>query len=525
MSNIINAFAGLGILFAGLNLLTSVMRDIASSKFLRNILVKMTKTQSKSIISGALLGGLTQSTSAATFACIGLLESGAINFSRTLTLISWASVGQSVIVFLVAINIKMISFISLAIVGVMYLFNLHREINSKKIINAFFSFGLILFGLSLIKETSHVLNALPILTDFFTFSRESFLIGFIVGTIAAIIIQSSSTVSIIAITLNIAGIITFNDALILIFGANFGSGLSVLLFTSHLAGRQKQVAIFAFATKLFGIIALLPIFFIDQSKLLSSLQLNYDLSIYVVICIVYAVLQLAGAITISFFQGLIIKLLNLISPISEEDNLSKLRYIYAEASEDTQSAVALTIKEQNKLINELTFYLQPIRNESETHISSVPIKTRHELGVKITASIKEFLSDTIKRGQSDSVTKDLFILQNRNEAIESIIQTVYSFSDTLLLEFAYKKKLGGSLTESLHMILSLLVDHINGDEDNLEMLSELTSERGALMDNIRNSLSVSNAADGTNGKQSLYLATSLFERTLWLIKQINKNNP
>ena len=75
------------------------------------------------------------------------------------------------------------------------------------------------------------------------------------------------------------------------------------------------------------------------------------------------------------------------------------------------------------------------------------------------------------------------------------------------------------------MILSLLVDHINGDEDNLEMLSELTSERGALMDNIRNSLSVSNAADGPNGKQSLYLATSLFERTLWLIKQINKNNP
>jgi phosphate:Na+ symporter len=74
------------------------------------------------------------------------------------------------------------------------------------------------------------------------------------------------------------------------------------------------------------------------------------------------------------------------------------------------------------------------------------------------------------------------------------------------------------LVEGLHLILMLLNDAIL-QEDSHEMLLELTSEKSQLMENIRKSLLADNSKS-VSEKQSLLIATGIFERVLWLVRQI-----
>jgi phosphate:Na+ symporter len=64
------AFAGLGFFFAGLNMLSGVVRSFAA-KQVRVALARLAKVPFSNAVAGTLLGAVTQSTSAAAYVCIG----------------------------------------------------------------------------------------------------------------------------------------------------------------------------------------------------------------------------------------------------------------------------------------------------------------------------------------------------------------------------------------------------------------------------------------------------------------------
>ena len=169
MMQIISFLAGLGFFFTGLHYLSASMQPIFSGK-LRSILITFTRGPFSSALTGSFLGVITQSTSAATFLCLGLLNSGALTINRALAMVAWSGSGTALLVFLVSIDIKTAGFFSLGIVGLMHLLNLTKDIKTKQIAAVFLAFGLLLFGLSLIKETGHVLNTSTWARDFFIFS-------------------------------------------------------------------------------------------------------------------------------------------------------------------------------------------------------------------------------------------------------------------------------------------------------------------------------------------------------------------
>ena len=57
------------------------------------------------------------------------------------------------------------------------------------------------------------------------------------------------------------------------------------------------------------------------------------------------------------------------------------------------------------------------------------------------------------------------------------------------------------------------------NDENTEMLLELTSEKSQLMDDIRNRLLYDETADMAERK-SLYVSTRVFERVLWQLRQM-----
>ena len=519
MMQIISFLAGLGFFFTGLHYLSASMQPIFSGK-LRSILINFTRGPFSSALTGSFLGVITQSTSAATFLCLGLLNSGALTINRALAMVAWSGSGTALLVFLVSIDIKTASFFSLGIVGLMHLLNLTKDIKAKQIAAVFLAFGLLLFGLGLIKETGHVLNTSTWAREFFIFSAESSLIGLLIGIFSALIVQSSSSVAILAVALNMAGIIHFNEAMILVFGANIGSGLSVLFFASHLEGKKKQIAIYCFLSKLLGSLVLYPLTWLEPSKLFGFFNtIHLTINASFMLSLVYLALQLSGGLVVALFQNKIILLLNYLSPESEEENLFKLHFIYPESSDNTETALILVSKEQNRLIESLVDYLEPVRVEHE-RVVTIQLNTRHELTLDLLNKTKLFISETTSLNKNDNNTESLFSIQSRNEDMISLVNGLYSFEQNIEATHNFQKGLASSMVESLHLILTLLNDSLITKDNDDELLVSLTSDRSDLMEKIRDSL-LNDQSINLEERQMLFISTSIFERIIWLIRRIH----
>jgi hypothetical protein len=76
------------------------------------------------------------------------------------------------------------------------------------------------------------------------------------------------------------------------------------------------------------------------------------------------------------------------------------------------------------------------------------------------------------------------------------------------------------MTESLHFLLSLVADQARGDDSEGEMLQRLTNDRSAVMTRFRNEIVVNGVQSNAN-REALFVATGLFERMVWLVRQLS----
>jgi len=517
MTEFVSALAGLGLFLTGLHFLSASMKPLAG-KQMRLMLGKMTGGYTSAAVAGTALGALTQSTSGSTFVCMGLVNSGALKFKNALNIIAWSSVGGSLLVFLVSIDIRFAGLVLIAIVGLSNLFNFSRIEKVKYLVAILLALGILLLGLGMIKDGGHLLRESQWIRDFIQFASETTAICFIIGLFFSVITQSGSTVTIIGITLVLSNIIPFEAAVILVFGANLGSGLSLLFITSHLTGIQKQISFYQFLTKLSGVLLLMPIFIFIPSLFdifgHDPSQLNKQANIALQISIIYLLLQITGALVVSLFQEKITVLLSKLFPEKEEDSLAKPKYIYPEAIDDPDIAISLIKKEQERLVSSLSLYLDPLRNPGTSCMS---VTARYEANMSLANEIKQFI-DEVSHHELGKEMSAVLELQSHNEAIISLLGSLNIFTATVSETKNFKDGLSGSIIESLHLILTLMEETASSHE-NVDFLMELTSDKSQLMDNIRNTLLTESEGDLATRK-SLFVSTRVFERILWQLRQI-----
>ncbi|MFM7120054.1 MAG: Na/Pi symporter, partial [Gammaproteobacteria bacterium] len=193
MRDLAFALAGLGLFLTGLHQLAQHLQLLAGPA-VRMILARMASGPVSAAGSGLLLGALTQSTSAAAFVCIGLLNAGSLSFASALTLSAWASVGTAVLVFLASIDVLLLGLYGLGAIGLALLFNLNRYQIGQRVIGLGFALGILLAGLGLIKQGGALLEQSEWALEFFIFAGETAVIAFLVGVIVTLIVQSSATV-------------------------------------------------------------------------------------------------------------------------------------------------------------------------------------------------------------------------------------------------------------------------------------------------------------------------------------------
>ena len=518
ISETVAALAGLGFFLAGLHMLAEAVRAL-SARYVRTAFRALAKLPLSGPVMGILLGALTQSTSASAFVCMGLLNSRAITFPAALSISAWTGVGTSVLVFLASIDLRLAALGALSLVAVFYLASLHRHETGRRSAELLVAIGLTLLGLAMVKETGAGLQQNAWAQEFFVFASTSWVYGFLIGLVITLVMQSSSTVSIITVALSAAGLLPLESALVIVCGANLGSGLSVVLVSSHLVGLPRQLAVWQAAVKALGSLAVLvPVVLLSAlGSLPEPAALNVSLPM--VIALTYLVLNVAGAVLAALLQRPLIIMLQTIAPIDTERQQYDPEFLIDEAAEDPETALMLARREYARLVALMPVALAPLRPEEEEGLLTLDNTQRRRLALELAQQIESFISLAVTSHPQNADVSGLLLLQRYNGQLQSLIDAIHNYVEELgaLKDPApHEIAMRTSMTETLHFLLSLLAEYADSDGD-AEMVERLTRDRGDIMTRFRGQIVQHDTASNAN-REALFVATGLFERMVWLVR-------
>jgi len=307
-TQVFEVLGGLGIFFYGMKLLSESIQRLAGTR-LRKSLNMMTRNRFVGVLTGFTVTGIIQSSSATTVMVISFVSAGLITLTESIGVIMGANLGTTVTIWIVSLlgfkfNITALSLPIIA-VGVPFIFSKTSKWNS--IGELLIGFGLLFLGLSFLKHGVPDIHNNPELLRFFAeYSGRgfwTFLIYIGMGAAVAAIIQSSSAVGAITVTMAFQGWIDFPGAAAIMLGGNIGTTVTAYLAAlgTNIHGRRAARAHFLF--NIIGVSWVL-VLYLPISNLLTLVTAGKnltgtDLTIY--ISIFHTLFNLANILLLIYF--------------------------------------------------------------------------------------------------------------------------------------------------------------------------------------------------------------------------------
>ena len=513
-------FAGLGLFFIGIKTIAENLKQLSGQGF-RRLLAKITQHPSVAALLGTLSGAITQSTSAVTFIAISVIRSGQADVRQVAPLVAWANVGTSTLVMLASLHINLAILYLLGSVGFAYFFGLHEHQRYRQLLGTMLGVGLLFLGLMLIKLGAEPLKDFTGIEHFLQ-GKHTLIVSFLTGTIITLIVQSSATVSIIAVTMVAVGFLSLSQGLLLVTGASLGSGLSILLLSSNLKGAARHLALIQVMLKIIAALVTLPLLWLEthHSHLVSNyLQQTFKLNSASQVAGLYLILQLIAIVVYNLFSDQLYRLCQRFTPVDHMDELNRPKYLYAQGLEDTETATQLLEQEQVRLVKRLPLMLSSIRTDDVIQ-NTVPPEQLHASSQYVQQECVHFLSGLFTRTQSPETLEHLVNLHARNDLITNLQDTTLEFSQQLSKQFPEPaaQHLRHNLTESLHLILQLLADATENHNNDAELLM-LSHDRNEVMERVRKQFITAESTLSIETQNHLFAATALFERQVWLVRR------
>lgn len=266
-SMIIKLGGGLALFLFGMNLLSSSLEKLSTGK-VEKILEKLTGNIFKSILFGALVTGIIQSSAATTVIIIGLVNARILKFRSAIGLIMGANIGTTVtgqILRLNGLSTSSNSIVSLltpsiiapifAIIGIIMFLALKKD-KFKNIGCALLGVGILFTGmLSMEASVSPLSNNSEFTSLFSKFSNP--ILGVFIGAIVTAIIQSSSASVGILQAISSTGAISYASAIPIIIGQNIGTCITPIMSSINASKNAKRIALVHLYFNIIGCIVFL----------------------------------------------------------------------------------------------------------------------------------------------------------------------------------------------------------------------------------------------------------------------------
>ena len=245
---IVSMLGGLALFLYGMRMMSNGL-ELTAGNSMKSILEKLTSNRIVSIIVGAAVTALVQSSSATTVMLVSFVGSKIMTLEQAVWIIMGANIGATMTNMLTALNISMIASM-LAIGGVIGIVFIKRpKVNHVSLI--FAGLGILFIGMEVMSSAVMPLREVDAFRDIMaTFTNP--IIGVLFGAVFTAIIQSSSASIGILQSLSITGAISMNSSLYLIFGMNIGTCITAAIASLGGSSDAKRTAMIHF---LFNVIS------------------------------------------------------------------------------------------------------------------------------------------------------------------------------------------------------------------------------------------------------------------------------
>jgi phosphate:Na+ symporter len=255
MKEVLIFASGLVLFLFGMRKLSAEVQQLFTSR-IREYIKYSVRRPVYGLLTGIATTILFQSSGATTLLTVGMVSAGLMTFYHSLGLILGADIGTVLTVQLVVWKFADISPLIIVSGGILWLTGREKWKDAGE---AIFYFGLLFFGLSLVAMTTAPLKDNQAVIRFFQETKNP-LLGLGVGIIFTGIVQASVIpISILAILAQ-QDLITIENALPVVFGANVGTTVTALMASAvaNISGKRSAVSHLFF--KCFGAVACMVAF-------------------------------------------------------------------------------------------------------------------------------------------------------------------------------------------------------------------------------------------------------------------------
>ena len=512
--------AGMGLFFTGLKMIDANLR-YAAGRQLRMIIRVLTTRPIVAGTVGMLTGALVQSPSGIVFILVSMVSSGLATVRRMLPILIWANVGCCALIFATVLDLHVAILYLVGIAGVAYAFDRSHK---SHVFAAVFGIGMLFYGMELMKSGAAPVKDLPWFSGLLNESSRSYALTFMGATGLSFITQSSTAITILAIGFAQTGLLAPFPAMMAIYGANVGSTFARMALSTTVKGTPRQLTLCLDLFKISGVALFVILLYIES---IGHVPLVYALAQQVFVRIdrqmafIFLLMNLTMAVVFTAALPMVVRFLEWATPADTAEDPSKPRYLYDEALDEPATALDLIDKEQLRLARRLLDEVAALRKAAGTgKPASGP--SLHDSFAALAAQIERFQQELFNQQLGASETERLTGLQTRLSLIVYIEDSLRTLA-AATADVPAGGRLGElvmTFVEALDFVLLTTIDTLESHERaTLDMLIQITQDRGPLMEKIREEHFAAASGVGPADRRVLMQITSVFERVVWMLQR------
>jgi phosphate:Na+ symporter len=274
---ILQILGALGVFLYGMKVMSEGIQRVAGDG-MRKVMARMTHNRFAAIFTGLLITSVVQSSSATTVMVVSFVNAGLLTLIESIGVIMGANLGTTMTAWIIALVGKFsLSDVAIPIIGIgLPLFFIGRN-RAKHLGEVLIGFGLLFFGLDLLKGSVPDVKSMLTSTDaalqeqarqmqdFITGASGhgylSILLFLVLGIVLTLVVQSSSAAMAITVTLAIQGWIGFHESAAIVLGENIGTTVTAWLASIGTTANAKRAARAHFLFNVIGVFWMLVVFY------------------------------------------------------------------------------------------------------------------------------------------------------------------------------------------------------------------------------------------------------------------------
>ncbi len=255
---ILTLIAGIGVFLIACKIMSSNLESLSSNK-LKSLFAKTSKSKLIGVGIGTVATAAIQSSGATTVMVIGFVNAGIMSLMQAATIIFGANIGTTITGQIVALGMfganaisTTIVFSAFAGIGAFIMMFAKKDV-VQKVGGILAGFGMLFVGLNMMSGSMEEFASLDSVKHFLASISNPVLLV-LIGAILTAVIQSSSVMTSLAITMVFTGLITLDQGIYLTLGSNIGSCVVAIIAGIGSGTNAKRTALIHLIFNIAGVV-------------------------------------------------------------------------------------------------------------------------------------------------------------------------------------------------------------------------------------------------------------------------------